>query len=114
MDLHESPGAIERVIEEVFKNPFPPSPQGIYHQSRAITSCDTSTRLSGIECPTLAVDGTEDILGGLPLSEELVHGIRGAELVILDKSGHGLPTESPEATAAAMLDFLSRNLLSSQ
>jgi 3-oxoadipate enol-lactonase len=103
------PGAIDRVIEEVFKNRFPPSPQGICHQSRAITSCDTSARLGGIECPTLIVDGTENILGGLPFSEELVHGIRGAELVVLDKCGHGLPTESPEATAAAILGFLSRN-----
>jgi 3-oxoadipate enol-lactonase len=107
--FYATPGAIERVIEEVFKSPFPPSKQGIYRQSRAITSCDTSTRLGGIECPTLVVDGTENILGGLPFSEELVHGIRGAKLVVLDKCGHGLPTESPEATAAAMLGFLSRD-----
>jgi 3-oxoadipate enol-lactonase len=107
--FYATPGAIERVIEEVFMNPFPPSLQGIYHQSRAITSCDTSTRLSGIKCPTLVVDGTENILGGLPFSEELVQGIRGAELIVLDKSGHGLPTESPEAVAAAMLGFWSRD-----
>jgi len=106
-DFYETPGAIERVIEEVLTNPFPPSPLGIYHQSRAITSFDASTRLGGIECPTLVVVGKEDILSRVSFSEQLVQGIHDAKLVVLEKSGHGLLTESPEATAAAMLDFLS-------
>jgi 3-oxoadipate enol-lactonase len=109
--FYATPGAIESVIEEVFSNPFPPSPLGIYQQSRAITNCDTSTRLDGIQCPTLVVVGNEDILSRVSFSEQLVQGIRGAELVILKKCAHGLPTESPEATAAVMLDFLSRKLL---
>ena len=108
--FYATPGAIERVIEEVFSNSFPPSPLGIYQQSRAITSCDTSTRLDGIKCPTLVVVGNEDILSRLSLSEQLVQGIRGAELVVLEKGGHGLPTESPEATAAVLLGFLSRDI----
>jgi 3-oxoadipate enol-lactonase len=108
--FYATPGTIERVIEEVFSNPFPPSPLGIYQQSRAITSCDTSTRLDGIDCPTLVVVGNEDILSRLSFSEQLVQGIRGAELVVLEKCGHGLPTESPEATAAVLLGFLSRDI----
>ena len=112
--FYATPGAIERVIEEVFSNPFPPTPAGIYLQSRAITSFDTTTRLDQIKCPTLVVVGNEDILSGLPFSEQLARGIRGSQLSVLEKCAHGLPTESPEATAAAMLDFLSRNLLSSQ
>jgi pimeloyl-ACP methyl ester carboxylesterase len=105
--FYATPGAIDRVIEEVFDNPFPPRPQGIYRQSRAITSCDTSSRLDGIKCPTLIVVGNEDILSRLYFSEQLAQGIRGAELVVLENCGHGLPTESPEATAKTMLDFLS-------
>ena len=61
----------------------------------------------GIECPTLVVVGDEDILGGLPFSQQLAHGIRDAKLLVLEKAGHGLLTESPEATSAAMRDFLS-------
>lgn len=102
------PGAIQHVIEEVLSNSFPPSPLGIYKQSRAITSCDTSTRLDGIKCPTLVVVGNEDILSRVFFSEQLVQGIRDAELVVLEKCGHGLPTESPEVTTAALLAFLSR------
>ena len=108
--FYATPGAIERAIKDVFSNPFPPSPLGIYQQSRAITSCDTSTRLDRIECPTLVVAGNEDILSRLSFSEQLVQGIRGAELVVLEHCGHSLLKESPEPTAAALLDFLSHHL----
>ncbi len=109
-NFYATPGAIESVIEEVFSNPFPPSPQGIYQQSRAITNCDTSPRLDGIKCRTLVVVGNEDILSRVSFSEQLAQGIGGAELVVLENCGHGLPTESPEATAAVMLGFLSRDI----
>ena len=105
--FYETPGAIERVIKEMLSNPFPPSLSGIYQQSRAITSFNALARLDAIECPTLVVVGDEDILGGLPFSRQLAQGIRGARLVVLEKAGHGLPTESPEATVAVMRDLLS-------
>jgi pimeloyl-ACP methyl ester carboxylesterase len=101
------PGAIDNAIKEMLTNPFPPSVSGVYQQSRAITSFNALARLGDIDCPTLVVVGDEDILGGLPFSEQLVHGIRGAKFVILKRAGHGLPTESPEATVEVMLDFLS-------
>ncbi len=105
--FYETPGAIDNVIQEMLSNPFPPSPSGIYQQSRAITGYDAVARLRGIECPTLVVVGDEDILGGLPFSQQLAHGIQDAKLLVLEKAGHGLLTESPEATSAAMRDFLS-------
>jgi pimeloyl-ACP methyl ester carboxylesterase len=105
--FYETPGAIDNVIQEMLSNPFPPSLSGLYQQSRAITGYDVVARLGGIECPTLVVVGDEDILGGLPFSQQLAHGIRDAKLLVLEKAGHGLPTESPEATSAAMRDFLS-------
>jgi pimeloyl-ACP methyl ester carboxylesterase len=100
-------GAIDEVVTEILSNPFPPSLSGIYHQSRAITSFDTSDRLGAIECPALVVVGDEDILNGVCFSEQLAQGIRDAKLVVLKKSAHGLLTESPEATAAVMMGFLS-------
>jgi 3-oxoadipate enol-lactonase len=102
------PGAVEELIEQILANPFPPSLQGIFGQSRAISSCDTSGRLSDMDCPTLALVGREDILLPVAFSEQLVRGIRGAELVVLEQTGHGLLIESPSAVAAAMLAFLSR------
>ena len=60
-----------------------------------------------IKCPTLAVVGDEDILGGLPLSAELARHIPGAQLVVLKQAAHSLLTECAEATAASIVDFLS-------
>src|SRR5262249_4432379 len=103
-----TPGAIEQVIEQIVANPFPPSVEGIYRQSRAISMCDTSDRLGAIDCPTLVLGGNEDVLLPVACAEQLAEGIRSAELVVLEKTGHGLLIESPEAVATAMLDFLSR------
>jgi pimeloyl-ACP methyl ester carboxylesterase len=107
--LFATPGAIEEIIAQIVANPFPPSAQGIYGQSRAISRCDTSGRLGAIDCPTLVLVGSEDILLPVPFAEQLARGIRGAELVVLGKTGHGLLIESPDAVATTLLDFLRRN-----
>jgi 3-oxoadipate enol-lactonase len=78
------------------------------------SSSQRDCRLDQIKCPTLIVVGDEDILSGLTFSEQLARGIRGSQLIVLEKCAHGLATESPEATVAAILDFLSRNPLSNQ
>jgi pimeloyl-ACP methyl ester carboxylesterase len=107
--FYARPGAVEDVIAQVVANPFPPSAEAIEAQSRAICASDTSRRLGEIACPTLVLVGSEDILLPVAFSEELAHGIRRAELVILKETGHGLLIESPRAVAAAMTDFLSRD-----
>jgi pimeloyl-ACP methyl ester carboxylesterase len=106
--LFAEPGAIEQVTEQILTNPFPPTVQGLYAQSRAISTCDTSDRLGEIGCPTLVLVGSEDILLPVACAEQLARGIRGAELVVLKQTGHGLLVESPDAVAEAMLAFLSR------
>jgi len=105
---YAKPGAIDQIIKQILANPFPPSVVGIHGQSRAISACDTSDRLSDIHCPTLVVVGREDILLPVEFANQLVRGIEGAELVVLEKTGHGLLIESPRAVKAAMLDFLKR------
>jgi len=107
--FYARPGAIQQVIDLILKNPYPPPEHGIYHQSRAISGFDTSERLGKIRCPTLVLAGKEDILVPVALSEELVCGIPGAELVVLEKTGHGMLIETPDAVAEAMLDFLARH-----
>src|SRR5262249_38438848 len=102
------PGAIERLMALILANPFPPDAQALYLQSQAISTCDTSDRLSELQCPTGVVVGSEDILLPVVFSQQLAQGIRGAELVVLEKTGHGLLIESPNGVATAMLDFLSR------
>jgi pimeloyl-ACP methyl ester carboxylesterase len=102
------PEALEQLMKWLIECPFPTTPQGMYHQSRAIAAFDTVARLGAIRCPTLVLVGKEDILVPSSFSEQLAEGIPNAELVVLEKTGHGLLIETPEAVATVMLDFLSR------
>jgi 3-oxoadipate enol-lactonase len=104
----ETPGAVEQLINQFLSYPFPPSPQALHGQSLAISSFDVSSRLSKLACPTLVLTGQEDILFPVEFSEQLVRGIRGAQLTVLEGTGHGLLIESPDKVANAMLEFLSQ------
>lgn len=103
------PGAVEQLLKLLLEYPFPPTPQGMYQQSRAITACDTASRLGSIRCPTLILVGKEDILVPVQFSRQLAQCIPAAELVVLENTGHGLMIETPDKVAAAMLDFLARH-----
>jgi 3-oxoadipate enol-lactonase len=101
-----TPGAVEETVALILANPYPPTAQVVYAQSRAISAADTSDRLNQVAPRTLALVGNEDILIPVSYSEQLVRSIPNAELKILDGTGHGLLIESPDAVAAALLDFL--------
>jgi pimeloyl-ACP methyl ester carboxylesterase len=100
------PDQVDDLIQLALAYPYQPSNQGHYHQSRAILKSDTSDRLHAIQAPTLVLIGRDDILTPIKHSEQLVQGIPNAELVVLDRSGHGLLIESPEAVSSAILTFL--------
>jgi pimeloyl-ACP methyl ester carboxylesterase len=107
--FYARPGAIDGLIELILANPYAPSTEVVYRQSRAISQWDNSDRLGRLDCPTLILVGEEDILLPVSYSERLAQGIGGAELRVLPQTGHGLLLESPEAVASAMLDFLARH-----
>lgn len=100
-----SNGSIENIISIIEYYPLP-TPHGIYHQSRAILHNDTNDRLTKIMCPTLVAVGKEDILTPVAFSQQLADGINDAELVIIERSGHGFLVESPDAVLRVMLKFL--------
>lgn len=106
--FYAQPGAMEQLIELIVANPYPPSVEGLFHLSRACGAFDATDRLGAIDCPTLVLVGREDILIPVAFSEQLARGIRGAELVILEKQAHGLVLEAGGEVAGAMLDFLKR------
>jgi pimeloyl-ACP methyl ester carboxylesterase len=103
------PGAVQQVIDAIVASPFPATAEGVYRQSRAISAWDAAERLAEIGCPTVVIAGREDVLLPVGYSEQLARGIPGAELVVLEGTGHGLLIESPQAVAAAVLDFLNRD-----
>jgi pimeloyl-ACP methyl ester carboxylesterase len=107
--FYSRPRAIEQVLELVLANPFPPSAEILFAQTRAIAACSTVARLGKLTCPTIVIAGREDILMPVEFSERLARAITGAELVVLEGTGHGLVIESPDVVANAMLEFLSRH-----
>lgn len=107
-DFYATPGAVEEALKLQMEYPFPPTPQGLYHQSRAIMNSDTLDRLQEITCPTLVLASQQDILLPIKFSQQLVQGIPNAELVILERGGHDFLIDAPDTVSTAILNFLAK------
>jgi pimeloyl-ACP methyl ester carboxylesterase len=78
----------------------------IRQQAAVIGRVDSRPSLAWIKCPTLVLTGDEDNTIPNSLSKEMADGIHGAKLVILQDCGHLPQPEQPEATAAALVEWL--------
>ena len=67
---------------------------------------DRTEDLSRIKVPTLILAGAEDALIPLEESESMARRITGSKLVVIPEAGHMAPVENPQATDAAILEFL--------
>nr|WP_282571808.1 alpha/beta fold hydrolase [Roseomonas acroporae] len=67
---------------------------------------DSRPDLPGIAVPTLVAAGRDDALTPPALAEEMASAIPGARLTLFAHCGHLPPMEQPEATAAALRDWL--------
>jgi pimeloyl-ACP methyl ester carboxylesterase len=82
-------------------------PDAFVGQLEAIMSrADTRPLLPSITCPTLILTSDTDNMVPNAFSTELADGIPGAKLVVIPDCGHLVQLEKPEATTAAMLDWL--------
>ncbi|HEY8579480.1 MAG TPA: alpha/beta fold hydrolase [Beijerinckiaceae bacterium] len=68
---------------------------------------DARPVLPTIACPTLIACGRDDAWSTPPAHEAMAAAIPGAKLAIIEKSGHFLPVEQPEAFNAALRDWMS-------
>ena len=85
-------------------------PEAFVRQQRAIIGrVDSRPSLAAIRCPTLVIVGDADKVTPRELAEELAHGIRGAELRVIDNAGHLSALEQPEAVSEALLAHLARS-----
>ncbi|WP_206066707.1 alpha/beta fold hydrolase [Nonomuraea composti] len=66
---------------------------------------DDRAALPSIKTPTLVVAGRHDVICGPRWANELAAGIPGAELVMLEHSGHLGHVEEPDAFARAVTSF---------
>jgi pimeloyl-ACP methyl ester carboxylesterase len=69
---------------------------------------DAAPLLSGIPCPTLVLTGREDSWSGPAQHEAMAAAIPGAQLVIVEHSGHMCTLEQPAAVNAALAQWLRR------
>lgn len=85
-----------------------------YANKRQLAACFThtanSTRLKDITVPTLVIHGDDDAVWPLNNAHYLADNIEGAELKIMEKTGHMLLIERPEEFNQAILSFLTRNV----
>jgi 3-oxoadipate enol-lactonase len=70
---------------------------------------DRAAPIERISCPTLVIAGEEDTVYPPELAEEMARRIPGAELLMLERTGHLANLEQPEQFNQAVLDFLSRH-----
>ena len=97
-----------RVVEEVTRRILANDPGGVADALLAMADRRDSTDLLGlIRCPTLVIAGEEDSF--IPVSE--AQGMRdripGAELEVIQKAGHLVNLEQPEAFQSILEQFLS-------
>jgi pimeloyl-ACP methyl ester carboxylesterase len=82
-------------------------PHGIADAQLAMADRRDATPLLGqIRCPTLVIAGDEDAV--IPLEEmtAMQRGILGASIAIIEKAGHIVNMERPEAFNALLKSFL--------
>ena len=78
-------------------------------QQRAIMGrMDALPLLASVHCPTLVICGDEDVLTPPKLAEEIANAVPGAELTMIEGSGHIATLEKPEAVSKALNRFLQR------
>jgi proline iminopeptidase len=69
---------------------------------------DVEDRLGDVAHPVLVLAGRHDRTCSMPAAEAIAGGIAGAELVVLERSGHMTYVEEPDAYVAAVRRFLAR------
>lgn len=100
---HTPSGVAERFREIILSQ----EPLGIVAASRAMAERpDSRPQLSSIKVPTLVIAGLEDRLVPLEETRSMAAAIVGARLVEIEKTSHLPMMERPDATTAALIDFL--------
>ena len=69
-------------------------------------TADNRADLSRVTVPTLVLQCTEDVIAPVSVGEYVADTIPGARMVLLDATGHCPNLSAPEATTAAIADFL--------
>jgi len=78
----------------------------IRQQTACISRADSRPTLAAIACPTLVLTGDEDNAIPNSLSADMADAIPGAKLTVIPHCGHLPQPEQPQATIAALVEWL--------
>jgi pimeloyl-ACP methyl ester carboxylesterase len=78
----------------------------VRQQTAIMSRADSRPTLATIECPTLVLTGDQDNTIPNAMSVEMADGISGSRLVIIPDCGHMPQPEQPQATVAALVEWL--------
>ncbi|MBO6784955.1 MAG: alpha/beta fold hydrolase [Alphaproteobacteria bacterium] len=82
-------------------------PEAFHRQQKAIMSRpDSRPQFASYDLPVLVICGRQDALTPVPLHEEMAEAIAGAQLAIIEDSGHLSTMEQPQAATALLRQWL--------
>tara|TARA_Y100000590_G_scaffold58115_3_gene61322 strand:+ start:4000 stop:4581 length:582 start_codon:yes stop_codon:yes gene_type:complete len=107
VDEFQVPGFIETLMKDRASDEYRQEYSAYERQMRATIAFESSGRLGNISAQTLMIFGDADILTPMRFALELVEGIRSSNLIILEKSGHGIVITRAKDIAHEIDRFLS-------
>jgi len=108
--LHNNQDLIDQLLDKMVGHISPL--HGYTRQVEAVIGHDTYERLPELNVPTLVIAGDADKLVPVENSRLIASRIPNAELVILEKMGHGFNIEAADTVNDTLLRFLKRHSLS--
>lgn len=105
--INNNQALIQQLLSKMVGHVTPPN--GYMRQAAAIMGHDTYERLPEIKVPTLIIAGDADKLVPAENSRLMASRIPNAELVILEKMGHGFNIEAADIVNDTVLRFLKRH-----
>jgi protocatechuate 4,5-dioxygenase alpha subunit len=105
--VHEARSADPTLMEPLRAMVLRATPEQHRRQIRALLNRrDAKPLLPTIRCPTLVMVGRQDRWSPLAQHEEMAASIQGAELVVIEDSGHMAPIEQPGQVTRGLLRWL--------
>ena len=91
---------------------FPHSPEELGNRAKGLASLDTYEGLTTLDVPTLVMTGSHDQLVPTANSSVIHEAIPDSTYIEIEKTGHIFFAERPDASSAALLEFLAKHPMS--